>query len=128
MPAKQRPDPAAAQRKQDDDPPLAAAIRRLVDILAAYETQTNGSSPLDRRLHNQSSDSFDVWVRSGHDLGCDRDRQAHRSGGVEDRGVSCSGWLSIVVPQSCCVEFIRVGLKPWIAVVELGLRAKGTSK
>jgi hypothetical protein len=71
----------------------------------------NGSSFLDRRLLDQSSDNLDVRVGSGHDLGSDRDRQAHRSGGLDNRSVSRSGWLLILVPLSCGVAFIRVGLK-----------------
>ena len=49
--------------------------RRLVEIGLRAKTP-NGSSFLDRRLLDRSSDSLDVWVGSGHGLGGDRDRQA----------------------------------------------------
>jgi hypothetical protein len=80
-------------------------------MLCKHAKTTDGSSSLDRRLPDQSSDGRDVRVCSGHGVGGDHDRQAHRSRGLENRSVSCSGRLPVVVPLSRGLEIIRVGLQ-----------------
>jgi hypothetical protein len=87
-------------------------IRRLVEIGTKGEGLDNGSLWLDRCLFGQSSDF--IYVRDSGDrhFGGDTDGKSYgRPGGLEDRGVSCISRLLILVPLSCGLETVRIGLK-----------------